>query len=825
MTGRRLIPRLSITAYRVMRRLVCFICIILAVMLGAVTYLNLVGLPEPILRRIIQQVNASGIPVDVEKVQLSLYGWRAVHVRYYSAHPDDLDPIIYADEVYVRKTKVAAEGGHPIAGYAIKANDIRLNPSVQWCMGLPADSGLRQVEHLSMQLGKRSDGIVIRDGMILWGDTTLQLNGTWFFDTTGGTTRPSISDKDSLPFRIEPELYARFEEAVQALDLDEQIAVDIDFHLDAEHVISNRVTLTVETGAFSFRNMPFSGADAALLYENTRVALNHAVLYREQAQLGVEGAYDWGRNEVEGAVLNSITSTRLFLLLPNTVVHFLTGQQIQVGSFPVFELKFGPAAPADLFRKIEGSFAIEELTFQGLTVSDFKGRVDRNGSRLDLHKLEGEVLGQEYRADEVGSGLRGGTVSGSCFWDPDRREFGVEAKGACDPSLLLGPLSRVHIATNIISRFAFDGPAPQCQLELGACYEDWSSFFLKIQGTAENMRFHDVPFSSVSASADYAEGTLCLDRIIAKQGNDYINGTATLDFRRGVAGFDGRSSVNPATLENVIYPRHGIFSRAVHVTGATRISGQGVVDWRRMQSTSFSVDVAADRVDLPMAALDDVTVRVSGEGDAIAFRNATFNVYGGGGTGSFTLHLDPSQTNIPYQVDVKVNDAAFNDCLAYLFPGGEHTASGKLSGVLQATADFTRSFFHSANGSGYIRIRDGQLADLPLFHGFSSAMRVVLPSFKMFSINRLNGNFELKDGVIHSKDAYFDGHLISAKGYGSYSVQNGFDAFVQVQMLSDNEVSRVLRFFTDPLLKLFEVNLTGTFDKPEWTLNPFSSSK
>ena len=120
-----------------------------------------------------------------------------------------------------------------------------------------------------------------------------------------------------------------------------------------------------------------------------------------------------------------------------------------------------------------------------------------------------------------------------------------------------------------------------------------------------------------------------------------------------------------------------------------------------------------------------------------------------------------------------------------------------------------------------MRVDKGQLADLPLFQGFSRLMRRVFPSFTVFSITNLRGNFTIADGVIMSEDAYFEGDVLSAKGRGRYVHPTGFDATIQAQVFRDGRISRMVRIITDPLMRLLEMRLEGPVTDPSWQLQNF----
>jgi len=338
---------------------------------------------------------------------------------------------------------------------------------------------------------------------------------------------------------------------------------------------------------------------------------------------------------------------------------------------------------------------------------------------------------------------------------------------------------------------------------------------------ANDVAIQGVKFSSVNITQTYRHGKLNLDPIAAMQGADFIRGSVWLDFHESTATFDTLSSIAPADLEDLIYPNLNLFGSHIMTGGKTDISAQGVFDWGSMQRTDFSVKAEVERLGIPVAELDRFTAEIVGEGPVIAVKNAKFGLYGGEGEGEFSIAWSPSLKTLPYEAGLSFSGVDFRKCLVFLCGDRPITISGKMDGNAHFEADLSTNFFSTANGGGFVRVEDGQLADLPLFNGFSRLMRKVIPSFTLFSITSLRGNFRIADGVILSEDAYFEGDVLSAKGRGSYSQASGFDALVQVQMFSEGRISKVVRVITDPLMKLLEMKLTGTLADPSWRLEKF----
>ncbi len=66
---------------------------------------------------------------------------------------------------------------------------------------------------------------------------------------------------------------------------------------------------------------------------------------------------------------------------------------------------------------------------------------------------------------------------------------------------------------------------------------------------------------------------------------------------------------------------------------------------------------------------------------------------------------------------------------------------------------------------------------------------------------------------------YFDSDYLSQLRYAK--VDDGFDAVVEARVMNQQLLAKVFQFITKPIFKLFEMELKGTVDDPEWKLNNF----
>ncbi|MEE9369204.1 MAG: AsmA-like C-terminal region-containing protein [Pontiella sp.] len=782
------------------------------------------------MQQIIQRANMAGISVDIERVTLSLRGWRAVNVRYYTKHPDDLEPVFHAKEVlFVRQVKLQGDSD-PGWNFDIEAMDVALSPSIEWGISIPPESEFRYVDQANLSLGFFSDRIEMTDGTLSWMGATFHVTGIFLRSTADGkassvqkrgVAKSHKQQMTVMPTYVSEQQFQVFEDRLKVIQLNGGADLDISFSVDMNDYASSRIDFNFLASDISFRDVGFSHAEIKGHYLYPRLELDEAVLIQDNQSVLLEGDFNLETGSVQGKISNAITSKSLLLLLPQTILDFLVKVELKFDQLPKLQLSFGPARPLDLINNLTGSFSIQDVSYHDFEIDSLQGLVARSNNRLELTKLEGTAIGQEVRSTMVGSCLTGGSATGDVFWDANTHEFGVSATGSMDPNLLMGALSVVPIATNVIGRFKFKDRPPQVSLQLGAQYTDWSSFFINVQGMANEVQLHDALLSSLNISAFYKHGVLKLDPVAVMQGADFLKGVASADFINSIATFDAYGSLHPQGVEEAIYPGFNFFGKKIKTVGNTQIKAEGILDWGSMRATEFTVMLEAERVEIPIAGMDGFSARVTGVGPLISVNEASFDFYDGHGEADFSIWLDPDEYEMPYEMDLRVEDADFRKCLQFLNPKIGSGISGLLSGKVQFRADMAADFFKSANGKGQISVKEGQLTDLPLFNRFSKIMRKVVPGFNVFSITSLSGTFELKNGVINSQDACFYGDIISAKGHGSYSRQKGFNALVQAQVSSENPVSKIIRVITDPFFKLFELKLEGTMANPSWKLEKF----
>jgi hypothetical protein len=814
-------------AYRGIRWFVWIFFVLVLILLAAMTTLRVHGVPGPLLRMAVRHANAAGIPVEVGSIQLTIDGWRADNVHYYSKHPADIDPVFHAQSVFViRRPNDEASNGWNLD---IEAVDVTVTPSVEWGVKIPEESHARLVDTVKASLGFRPDRIELSNVTLNWLDTQIRMHGS----ILAAKTKPLPEPKEPAaperkletlsPVLVTAQRFQALEEQLKMIHRRGEATVDINFSIDRGDYASSRINFMARFADVAVRDVDFSHVELSGQYLFPMIRLHSAVLYQGLQATRMAGEYNLETGLAEGTLRNSITSNRLILLLPDKARDLLAKAELQFGALPELELEFGPASTKELLNHISGTFSIHEATCKGLEIETLQGQAKWADKRLDLTDLKGSVAGQEHRADEAGSSMIGGPASGEMFWDENTREFGIKGDVGFDPRLLVHPLSQVRIATNILDRFSFKDQPPQFHIEIGAIAKKWSTLHIDVQAVASNVVFQGVGLNSLKLDATYTHlnRKLVLGSFAATKDMQSTQASATVDFLDSTALFDISSSMPPADLEDMVVPHLDLFGNQIKASGNIQMNAQGLFDWKSMQQTDFSARIQADRFETPVGVVEQFKGDVVGKGSVIALKNAQFEPYGGTGTGRFSIAWNPGEPALPYEAGLSFSDIDFRNFITFLLPDDPKDISGKMKGNIHVKADLATHFFATAQGAGSIEIKHGQLADLPVLVGFSKAMRTLFPAFKVFSITGLEGDFVIAEGAVSSKDIFFGGNLISAKGRGNYSPAEGYDAHIEVKLLRNGFFGKIIQFITCPFTKLFELKLEGPLSKPTWKLQNF----
>jgi hypothetical protein len=115
------------------------------------------------------------------------------------------------------------------------------------------------------------------------------------------------------------------------------------------------------------------------------------------------------------------------------------------------------------------------------------------------------------------------------------------------------------------------------------------------------------------------------------------------------------------------------------------------------------------------------------------------------------------------------------------------------------------------NGSGKVKVTNGDVFAIPIFGPLSGILNAMLPGTSGYSIaHEAAADFTIKSGVIHTDNMEIAGKLFSMIGSGDLHF---LDDKLDLDIRIDPKGPSVL---LAPVYKLFEYKGEGSLKKPDW---------
>lgn len=298
--------------------------------------------------------------------------------------------------------------------------------------------------------------------------------------------------------------------------------------------------------------------------------------------------------------------------------------------------------------------------------------------------------------------------------------------------------------------------------------------------------------------------------------------SVTLNFRDRLIYFtNGFSTTDPEAFINMIGPK------AAHIVGpfiqfpsppAVRVNGQ--VPLRDINSGS-DMETADLRFDVyqptPYRLKKFYTPAAQGIirwlGQFLILSNMTGEIYGGQGSGYATFDFHPKQHVADYNFAVDVADVDIHR-LATAFER-TNKLEGFLSGALTVTSGNTESLM-SWNGYGHASLRDGLIWDEPVFGFLSPVLNSIYPGLGNSRATDATATFGLTNGVFSTSSLEIRSTIVRLNYAGTVDLEKRLDARVNGQLLRDVwGVGPIIGTVLWPMSKLFEYHVTGTLEHPK----------
>ena len=317
----------------------------------------------------------------------------------------------------------------------------------------------------------------------------------------------------------------------------------------------------------------------------------------------------------------------------------------------------------------------------------------------------------------------------------------------------------------------------------------------------------------------YSNDFLTLAPFAFTRTNGAVNGRLDLDLSREVYGFDLRSTIDPPSIGQIVSP---VLLRALAIGnygGPATVHAAGSYDNNHPARTDVQVEADAERVGLKWFTADHTTFTVRNRGLHYEATNITGQAYGGDVGARFFFYSSPQPgEGDRYELDMETSSNDLRRVALAMHPNLKDPPGGTMKLKLQIAGLVDDPDLRSVKGEGSVRITEGQLHKIRIFGLLSTLLAKLTPDLGYASLTSLKMSFDIRDGKLTTSDLQLGGQWLNVKGKGTYSLADSkLDFLAEVQLFKKGTlVGDAVRLITSPVTKLFQIQLTGTLENPEW---------
>lgn len=439
------------------------------------------------------------------------------------------------------------------------------------------------------------------------------------------------------------------------------------------------------------------------------------------------------------------------------------------------------------------------------------GRIDLQKFSLRSALFEGLGAGFSWKAgdwyiSDLQLSHRSGQLSASALSQAGQWRAKLESN--LNPRALL-PLASGTLA-QLLGTYEFD-QTPSVRLALQGIGSNTATLSGSGDLALGRTRIRGVPLESLNTALEFKDDQLFCQKLRITRGEGNASGALSYHFGRRELRLD-KIALNlvPVDVATWIDPRlaHDLAPYRFH--GAPRLSLNGKIQFAAPKETGLEV-----LVDSP-AGMDYVFLKKNLPANAVSGRlfftdgrlqisNLKADLFKGGLQGGADISLQKEDQRFSGRIRTERVD--FESLTKLYF---QYAGSG---GVLNADFDFSGRGEDARllRGSGKLEVIDGNVFSIPLFGPLSKLFDTVLPGAGYQQAHKGTASFDIKDGVLATRDFEVKGKGFAMMGDGQLHFLDDKIDF-DIRMNARGAPGMVLF----PVSKLFEYKGEGSLSQPAW---------
>ena len=325
------------------------------------------------------------------------------------------------------------------------------------------------------------------------------------------------------------------------------------------------------------------------------------------------------------------------------------------------------------------------------------------------------------------------------------------------------------------------------------------------------------------------KAVVTLDPLIASRDEGTANLKLVVDTIEQKVSFDGvLNDVNPENICGYIGILTNGFFNVIRMNSPLNAKALGTFNYGDRSRTGFDIDIKTKRIYAKDIYAENASLSICGRGETTYIKDLEGDMYNGklsGGGYVFTGQANTNSYSAGYKFGVDITNVQLRDMMKSIHDNKERNLSGLLSGTITVEGPLGKEFLNTMTGLGHLSIANGEVFSLPIFGGLSAFMKNIIPGLD-FVMRQSNAktDFMIGDGKIHTDKIFIDGGVLSLSGDGDYYFNKDLDFDIRVKLLKSHTfVAKIIGVITYPISKLFEFQVSGTLDDPEWVPINFST--
>lgn len=801
---------------RALRRLLFTGLLLLALLLGAMAYLQFFNVPQKLLRSMERALRKMNYSLSIGEIQVT---WpdclTFLRVGYWSTGLEEGAPLVCAERIETTlQWKQWLRGGLLLEDFRMSNGEVRLGtydgPLLDQS---PANLFLERVDG---EATYADDGLTFRS-----------LNGLLCgmpFSATGFFALPDDLDPAKSIYEQwmghfvsnlggpMPDWVRGLTEELNACDFSGGGHLQADFRLDPVRLNGNLITLRAAGGEALLRGMTLTNWLILGELTNGVASVTNAQFQTAAGACSVMLEDDFVHDRISAAAGSTMSMPENIALLPRDWQQSLKDAGFRLEGSSDIGIRVQTAPMSNFTDNILARIRTDTIFYRDIPLRNVSLAFEWDQDVVWLNNCTAVVDG-----GDLGTGSL--QTDGMLYLD-NNNAFVNHFDLSFHPLLLL-PLVPDSVDAFIRS-FEFAGPMPIVDGTLTGQIDDPKNIRFKGQVHLSDFTWNGAPLNTFEAAILVTNHFIEVSGIRAVRNEGELTGEITMPLQEDSVTFNIASRINPKIMAEMIHPALEMVLEPFDFRGPTELTALGSMDYSVRTQMNFQVNVQATNISIYSLAFDACRLTVSATGDEYRVEQFDGTLCNGTATGSMVFFPITTNDDYRYNLDASFTNISFDGIIRQLGsstnPASDEIRQGNLSGHVILSGLTDTNWIDSLVAKGQISIDEGMLLSIRLFGPLSQWLSRMIPNLGYLTQTEFDSDFVIQNGYLIMDNARMYGNIISIAIRGKYGLADQtLDFRVQVKFLRKSLFAKLVNLVTYPITKLLlEFQVGGTLDNPDW---------